>query len=75
MEIKEDPVELTKFYLSIQSELEAKIIKKMIKQYGTEDLGLGTCHVYWDIKAEILKRDYGIMWKSPAELNPDILFD
>lgn len=34
----------------------------------------GTCYTYWDYKKRILKK-FGINWKSPAEKNPDILFD
>ena len=75
MNTKYDSVELTKKYLDIESELEEKIEKEMIKRHGGTNLGLGTCHSIWAIKKEILKKDYGISWKSPAELNLDILFD
>lgn len=27
---------------------------------------------YWEVKQELLKR-YGIDWKTPAELNPDVI--
>ncbi|MBQ4585894.1 MAG: hypothetical protein IJA82_06770 [Clostridia bacterium] len=65
-----DPVELTKEYLAIKDELEALVLKKVGKRRG-----LGYCHLYWATKKRILKEKYGIDWKSPAELNPGVLFD
>ena len=65
-----DPIEDTAKYQSIKDELEKKIIAKIGKNSG-----LGYCHIYWSTKREILKRDYGIEWKSPAMLNPRIHFD
>lgn len=37
--------------------------------------GLGVCHSVWAMKSSRLKKKYGIVWQSPAELNPTILFD
>jgi len=31
--------------------------------------------MYWAAKKELLKKEYGIDWKSPAEMNPYALFD
>ena len=36
---------------------------------------LGYCHMLWPRQKRILKEKYGINWKTPAEMNPDILFD
>ena len=38
-------------------------------------MGTGFCHVLWQMQKKVLKRDYGINWKSPSELNPHILYD
>jgi len=65
-----DPVEKTLKYKLIQNRLEKKIIKRIGK--GGQ---LGYCHLYWKVKKNILKKDYHIDWKSPAELNPDCHFD
>lgn len=35
----------------------------------------GACHFEWELKKSILKTDYGIDWKTPAERFPDICFD
>lgn len=70
MNIKHDPVEDTAEYKKIEAELEQKIKDKI----GDNDM-FGFCHIYWDTKKIILKKDYNIDWKSPAELNPHIIFD
>ena len=31
--------------------------------------------IYWNIKKEILKETYNINWKSPKELNPNIIYN
>ena len=36
---------------------------------------LGCCHRLWSLQKRILKEKYGITWHTPAELNPDIIFD
>ena len=36
---------------------------------------IGSCHRLWAIQKQILKEKYGITWYTPAELNPEILFD
>jgi hypothetical protein len=37
--------------------------------------GLGFCHRLWKTKQTILVRKYGVIWFSPSEMNPHILFD
>lgn len=68
--ISHDPIEDTPEYLAIKDELEEKIIAR-----GGKRSGLGFCHLYWMEKKRILKEEYGIDWRSPAELNPSACFD
>ncbi len=68
--LKHDPVEDTPAYQAIRDELEEKIVAKIGKNRG-----LGYCHLYWHTKKEILEKDYGIIWRSPAVMNPRVLFD
>lgn len=37
--------------------------------------GLGFCRVYWLRKKQILWEHFGIEWRSPADLNPFVLFE
>ena len=68
------------------AEIEPKIVKEICKEFnlGREyeskslddiHMGLGFVHIIWKYQKIVLERDYGISWESPAELNPDILFD
>jgi hypothetical protein len=44
-------------------------------ELANEPKGIGYCHDYWSTKKRILKEKYGVDWKSPAEMNPGVLFD
>ena len=68
--IKTDPIELTDKYLKIELELE-RLIRKEIGEDGY----MGFCHKYWWTKKNLLKEKYGIEWKSPVDMNPDVDFD
>jgi hypothetical protein len=35
----------------------------------------GYCHFLWSRQQEILREKYGIEWRCPATMNPDIHFD
>ncbi len=68
--LKKDPIEDTPEYKAIEEELEAEIIKRI-----GSDRYMGRCHLYWSTKREILREKYHMDWKSPAQMNPGILFD
>ena len=63
--IKNDPVEKTEKYLAVIDKVEEKIEKT--KQ-------MDHCLEYWSLKARFLF-EYGILWRSPAQLNPGVMFD
>lgn len=70
-----DKVENTEEYKRIENELNEKIkIKLELNGYINENT-IGFCHTYWALKKQILKSDYNIDWKSPAELNSEMIFD
>lgn len=55
-------------------------VYKRAKVMASKELGkyfgkMGTCHYIWHYEKTIFKEEYNIDWKSPAELNPHILFD
>lgn len=68
--LKHDPIEDTPAFQAIAQELEEKILAKI-----GGNRGMGYCHLYWATKREILQKDYGIEWRSPAVLNPRVRFD
>jgi len=36
---------------------------------------MGFVHIIWETKKQILKQKHGINWRTPAELNPQVMFD
>lgn len=36
---------------------------------------MGYCHKYWWTKKKILREKFGMEWKSPVDLNPEVDFD
>lgn len=63
--IKNDPVEKTEKYLAVIDKVEEKIEKT--KQ-------MDHCLEYWSLKARFLF-ECGILWRSPTQLNPGVMFD
>lgn len=63
-----DPVEMTKEYLSVIDEVEREIEERRTV------FGHGSCHEVWSLKTELLAKR-GIVWRSPAALNPRVHFD
>lgn len=53
----------------------SKVEEILDEEFKDYDKGLGFCHIYWHRKKQLLKELYNIDWKSPAELNPGIIFD
>ena len=35
----------------------------------------GFCHLSWRTKQRVLRERYGVEWRTPVELNPQIIFD
>ena len=63
--IKNDPVEKTEEYLAVIDKVEEKIEKTKQMDF---------CLEYWSLKARFLF-EYGILWRSPSQLNPGVMFD
>lgn len=63
--IKNDPVEKTEEYLAVIDEVERKI---------EENRTMDFCLENWNLKSQYLM-EHNIFWRSPAELNPGVLFD
>lgn len=62
----------------IDPEIDAMLIEEgllTITDDGDKQYALGACHVLWGMQKRILRERYGIDWKTPAEQNPDIMFD
>lgn len=68
--LKFDPVERTplweELYETVEQQTDAEIVGF--------PRGMGFCHIYWSTKTAVLAQ-HGIAWRSPACMNPGVLFD
>lgn len=71
--ILHDPIEDDPKYKNVFEIIDAEVDENL--KDNPMRGGMGFCHVFWETKKKILKEKYGIPWKSPAEMNPHILFD
>lgn len=69
--LKHDPIEWSTEYERIIDDVE----KKVGELLSDEPRGMGFCFLYWNTKANVLSEYYGIEWRSPAIMNPGVIFD
>lgn len=69
--LKHDPIEWSAEYEHIIDDVE----KKVGELLSNEPRGMGFCFSYWNTKANVLSEYYGIEWRSPAIMNPGVIFD
>ena len=68
-----DPIEEDPRYVEVFSKIDAEVDEALgITSKGG---GRGYIHVIWETKKRILKWKYKIDWRTPAELNPHVMFD
>lgn len=68
-----DPIEDDPRYENVFDKIDSEV-DEQLKDHPMKDR-IGFVHFYWNTKKEILKKKYGIEWKSPKEMNPHIIFD
>lgn len=68
--LKHDPVEWTQAYEELIDDAE----KEVYEHLKDVPRGMGFCFAYWAAKRDALVKR-GIEWKSPARMNPGVLFD
>ena len=63
--------------------LEPQVYKAMAKRGiieldengETKEWKMGNIHVYWSELKKLMKKEYGVDWKSPADRNPHTRYD
>ena len=86
-----NPVERSEWYQVMRLYIDRKtddiISHKQCYKYGLLDLDneikagfykkdkLGYCHAFWAVKKALIKQDYGLIWYTPQEMEPDTQFD
>lgn len=69
--LRKDPVEYTWQWENAYYDVE----ERLADRFANAPRHMGFCFLYWSAKAELLKDDYGIDWKSPSLMNPRVIFD
>ena len=71
--LRRDPVEDDPRYQKVLAVIDAEVDALLADhpQRGAE----GFCHVRWRVKKRLLAERYGIDWRSPDEMNPQVIFD
>ncbi len=69
--LRRDPVEYTWEWEEIYYDVEDRIDKR----FASVPRHTGLCFRIWSAKRELLKEEYGIDWRSPAQMNPRVRFD
>ena len=68
--LKFSPVERTELWEENYYEVE----KECERRLGNTPRGMGFCFAYWSTLRQVLS-ERGILWQSPSELNPRVMFD
>lgn len=66
-----DPVEWTARWEEVIDEAN----RKAYRELADVPRGMGFCFGYWATLDGILKRDYGLEWRNPHQMNPRVMFD
>ena len=69
--LKHDPVEWTARWEEVIDEVD-KIVDSRLEEHPR---GMGFCHACWHERAAVLSEQFGIEWRSPARMNPRVMFD
>ncbi|MDE6288809.1 MAG: hypothetical protein K2M00_08515 [Muribaculaceae bacterium] len=68
--LRVDPVEFTERWEKIYYDLSDELDRLL----ADEPRRMGYCFMYWEAKARLLRKAYGIEWRSPRAMNPGVMF-
>ena len=70
----EDPVESDPHAGPTVRRVRDEVFAEVTREYG-ESLPRGICHLIWSLTKKRLREQHGIIWFSPADMNPGAIFD
>ena len=71
--LKHDPIEDKEEYREIFKNVDKAVLEILEKKNIKRTLGY--VHIFDKSKQEILLKQYGIVWKTTQEMNPDLRID
>lgn len=69
--LKRDPVEWSARWEEVIDEADRMTYARLVDQ----PRGMGFCHAFWYERRRVLAEEFGIEWRSPASMNPRVMFD
>ena len=71
----EDDLALRPMFAEADREAKRQLEERRAKQGRPGKPWLGDGHFYSGVKKQFLRDKYGIEWRTPAEMNPNVAFD
>lgn len=69
--LKHEPIEWSERWEDVIDDAE----REANEQLDDMPRGMGFCFAYWPTLRNILKEKYNLDWRTPAEMNPGVIFD
>jgi hypothetical protein len=74
IEDSSDPILNAHLFHDIALKIDAEVYRSL-ESKGISTNSFGACHAIWQEKRSILLEKYKIIWRSPTETNPYIIYD
>lgn len=65
-----DPIERSEMWEEIIYDVEREVAHRL----DFDKWCMGFCFEYWSVKRDVL-HEQGVRWRTPGEMNPDVMFD
>lgn len=69
--LKHDPVEWSAHWEEVIDRVDEKVDTLL----ADHPRGMGFCYAFWSARRETLLEEFGIEWRSPAQMNRGVIFD
>ena len=69
--LKHDPVEWSARWEEVIDQVDEKVDALL----ADHPRGMGFCYAFWSARQETLHKEFGIAWRSPAQMNRGVIFD
>ena len=70
---KRDPIDEDPKFKDLLERVDKTVDERLVNHPMRD--GFGFCRVFWGTKKQVLKDEYNIDWRTPIEMNPNVIFD